>query len=95
MILFTVKCYPHKIKSYLTSPYMSTLFSNMNSFVSFILCENALNPPVNVQYYCSYFFFFGIGSDGPGPGQYDPFKDPGIRAPIDLVIKRNTSTSFI
>jgi len=28
---------------------------------------------------------FFPGSDGPGPGQYDPFKDPGIRAPIDLV----------
>lgn len=25
------------------------------------------------------------GSGGPGPGQYDPFKEPGIRAPIDLV----------
>ena len=31
---------------------------------------------------CGLFF---PGSDGPGPGQYDPFKDPGIRAPIDLV----------
>ena len=84
MILFTVKCYPRKTKSYLTSPCMSTLFCNMNLFVSFIWLEDALNPPLNVQYYnCS--FFFGTGSDGPGPGQYDPFKDPGIRAPIDLV----------
>lgn len=34
------------------------------------------------------------GSGGPGPGQYDPFKEPGIRAPIDLVIEENQTQPF-
>ncbi|XP_068711122.1 sperm-tail PG-rich repeat-containing protein 2-like [Montipora foliosa] len=34
------------------------------------------------------------GSDGPGPGQYDPFNDPGIKAPIDLVIEENRKQPF-
>lgn len=34
------------------------------------------------------------GSGGPGPGQYDPFKEAGIRAPIDLVIEETRRQPF-
>lgn len=34
------------------------------------------------------------GTGGPGPGQYDPFKDPEIRAPIDLVIEESRKQPF-
>ena len=39
-----------------------------------------------------YMYFSGTG--GPGPGQYDPFKDPGIRAPIDLVSYEMSSQTY-
>ena len=38
------------------------------------------------HFYQLYIFLYLLGTGGPGPGQYDPFKEPGIRAPIDLVI---------
>lgn len=34
------------------------------------------------------------GSGGPGPGQYNPFKDSGTKAPIDLVIEENRKQPF-
>ena len=37
-------------------------------------------------------YFSGTG--GPGPGQYDPFRGPGIRAPIDLVSYEMSSQTY-
>lgn len=40
------------------------------------------------------FNMYFSGTGGPGPGQYDPFKDPGIRAPIDLVSYEMSSQTY-